>query len=233
MKEFITYKNNYYEIYFPKKYKDDMEKVLEYSTRNLVKNLAFFKEETYGERMKASFFDKKKDFLARIHELDNNATPSKWAKGCFYGQEIQILLDEENLKASFLTLTHESCHLLFKKFIYNNYHDRVIWLDESFAANFSGEVDYEISNGTFIKKIKKYVNKNNLPNLNEISFKKNNTKTKEYNAYDFFYIVGRYLVETCSKKELLMLYKDEKMILQLGNHILDESLKYFKSKYHL
>ena len=71
-----------------------------------------------------------------------------------------------------------------------------------------------------------------MPNLNDISFLKNNIKTKKYNAYDFFHIVGRYLVETNSKEELLKLYWSEKRVLQIGNHILMDSLRYFKEKYY-
>lgn len=233
MKEFMTVKNDYYEICFPRKYENDIREVLEYSTKKLIENLDFFGKVSYGKIIKASFFDKKEDFFARIYELESNATPPEWAEGCFYGEENQILLVDGDVKSRFFTLAHESCHLLFSKFIYDNYQDRVVWLDESFAANFSGEVDREIINGIFIDKVKKYLNSNHLPNLNDISFEKNNIEKKEYNAYDFFHIVGRYLVETYSKKELLTLYKDEAMILQIGNHILIDSLHYFKEKYHL
>lgn len=229
MKDFMTIKNDYYEVYFPKKYENDIKEVLDYSTKKLKENLLFFKESSYGKIIKASFFDKKEDFFAKIYEFDNNANPSKLAEAYFYGEEIQILLKEGNVKLRFLTLAHETCHLLFTKFIYENYyHGRVVWLDESFAANFSGEIKQEISDGTFVEYVKKYLNKENLPNLNDISFKKNNIKTKEYDAYDFFYIVGRYLVETNSKEELLKLYKNEEKVLQIGNHILNDSLNYFK-----
>ena len=122
---------------------------------------------------------------------------------------------------------------MFSKFIYNNYKNRVVWLDESFAANFSGEVDKELENGKFIEKVKKYLNYSSLPNMNEISFKNNNIKTNEYNAYDFFHIIGRYLSEIYSREELLNFYKDEERVLKLGENILSESLLYFKQKFSL
>lgn len=233
MKTYKVLKNDYYEIYFPCKYEKDIKEVLEYSTNRLIENLSFFGKITYGQVIKASFFDTKEEFFARIQELDKNATPPDWAKGCFYGGENQILLDEKNVKTRFFTLAHESCHLLFSKFIYNDYKDRVVWLDESFAANFSGEVEKELENGVFLEKIKKYSNCNTLPDMNEITFKRNNVKTNEYNAYDFFHIVGRYLVEIYSNEELLKLYKDEEKVLKLGENILRESILYFKQKYSL
>lgn len=233
MKNYKVLKNEYYEMYFPSKYESDIKEILEYSTNKLIDNLKFFNKESYGQVIKASFFDRKEAFFSRIKELNENATPPDWAKGCFYGGENQILFERNNLKIRFYTLAHESCHLLFSKFIYENYKERVVWLDESFAANFSGEVEKELANGEFMKKVKKYLNCNSLPNMNEISFKNNNVKTKEYDAYDFFHIIGRYLLEIYSKEELLDFYKDEEKVLKLGKNILNESLLYFKKKFSL
>lgn len=233
MKNYKVLKNEYYEIYFPSKYESDIKEILEYSTNKLIDNLKFFNKESYGQVIKASFFDRKEAFFSRIKELNENATPPDWAKGCFYGGENQILFERNNLKIRFYTLAHESCHLLFSKFIYENYKERVVWLDESFAANFSGEVEKELANGEFMKKVKKYLNCNSLANMNEISFKNNNVKTKEYDAYDFFHIIGRYLLEIYSKEELLDFYKDEEKVLKLGKNILNESLLYFKKKFSL
>jgi hypothetical protein len=63
--------------------------------------------------------------------------------------------------------------------------------------------------------------------MNDISFKNNNVKTDEYNAYDFFHIVGRYLIETYNSDELLELYNNESKVLELGEHILEDSINYF------
>ena len=233
MIDYKVLKNEYYEIIFPNKYEEDIKEILEYSTTKLIDNLNFFNKVSYGQVIRASFFDKKDEFFSRIHELDKTAIPPDWAKGCFFGGENQILFEKGNSKIRFYTLAHESCHLLFSKFIYNNYKNRVVWLDESFASNFSGEVDKELKNGKFIETVKKYLNYSSLPNMNEISFKNNNIKTNEYNAYDFFHIIGRYLSEIYSREELLNFYKDEERVLKLGENILSESLLYFKQKFSL
>ena len=83
-----------------------------------------------------------------------------------------------------------------------------------------------------VEEIKKYIGAV-LPNMNDISFENKNVKTKEYNAYDFFHIIGRYLIETNSKDDLLGLYKDEERILNLGETILSDSIDYFIKKYNL
>ena len=233
MDNYETLKTEYYEIYFQSKYKEDILKILDYSTDRLKKNLLFFNKDSYGEIIKASFFDNREDFINKIKNIDSNAEPPKWATGCFYGGEEQILLNKDNIMDRFLTLAHETCHLLFMKFIYCDYNDRVTWLDEAFAANFSGEVEREIESGEFIEIVKEYMNKGNLPKMSDISFENNNIKTDDYNGYDLFHIVGRYLVENNSKEDLLELFKNEEKILLIGDTILSDSLNYFVNKYSL
>lgn len=71
--------------------------------------------------------------------------------------------------------------------------------------------------------------------MNDISFENKNVKTKEYNAYDFFHIIGRFLIETNGKDDLLelYLYKNEERVLNLGETILSDSIDYFIKKYNL
>lgn len=80
--------------------------------------------------------------------------------------------------------------------------------------------------------IKKYIGVE-LPNLNNIKFKNNNVKTDIYDAYDFFYIVGKYLQETMSKNELLSLFMDEKRVFMFAHTVLNDSFDYFANKYKL
>lgn len=62
--------------------------------------------------------------------------------------------------------------------------------------------------------------------MNELSFSKGNIITKEYNGYDLFKVVGRYLMETKTKEHLFNYIND-------GERILEESLNYFILKYNL
>ena len=195
--------------------------------------MSFFKEQNY-EKIKGAFLIKHDDFIDRIKEVSfpNSSLPPKWATGCFYGGETQILLNENNPYERFNTLAHESFHLLFSKFVYEkNNIDRIVWLDESLASNFDGSTDKLIKANTFENIIIKLINNGKLPKMNELSFSKDNIITKEYNGYDLFKVVGRYLIET--KNDLLNYINDKEKVINDGEKILEESLNYFILKYNL
>ena len=234
MKKYITITNDYYEILIPSSLKTFGEEVLNYSTDKLKEFLSFFKEESYNKKIKGAFLVSRADFIARIKEVadTNSSLPPQWATGCFYGGETQVLLNENNPYERFNTLAHESFHLLFSKFVYEkNNIDRIIWLDEALAGNFDGTTEKLVKNNTFKNIIIKLRNNNNLPKMNELSFSKGNIITKEYNGYDLFKVVGRYLIET--KENLLNYINDKEKVISDGKIILEESLNYFILKYNL
>jgi hypothetical protein len=225
-------KNEYYEIFIPNKFIDFGNKTLEYSTNKIKEYLSFFNEKTYGFKIKASFMLNHEDFIQRINDIQSTpqkALPPDWARGCFYGGECQILLDDNPYKM-FTTLAHESFHLLFTKFIYqkNNF-SRIIWLDESLAVNFDGTTEKSIITGNFDLIVSNLLNNDYLPKMNDLSFDKNNIITENYNGYDLFAIVGRYLIET--KKETLLEYiNNYNQVIKDGDTILQDSLKYFSNR---
>jgi len=87
--------------------------------------------------------------------------------------------------------------------------------------------EFEIESGKFNKKVSKYINLDFLPSIKEISFKNNNIINEKYNAYDFFRIIGRYMIENYSKENLLKIYKNENEVLKLEDNILKKSISYF------
>ena len=232
MSQFITLTNDYFEIFIPEYLERFGFQVLEYSTIKIKEYVRFFKKETYGEKIKCAFFTNRDDFVTRIKKLDKEANPPSWAQGCFYGREIQILINNMKFKDIFYTLSHETFHLLFKRFVYekNNW-NRFVWLDEALANNFDGTTEEKINSGEFEKIIRYYSNKKNLPKMNVLDFAKGTIKTENYNGYDFFRIVGRYLIETNTKDELLNYINIKERIKRDGYTILDVALKYFKEKY--
>ena len=54
--KFMILKNDYYEIIFPRKYVNDIQEVLMYSTKKLIENLAFFGEDSYDKIIRVSIF---------------------------------------------------------------------------------------------------------------------------------------------------------------------------------
>lgn len=111
--------------------------------------------------------------------------------------------------------------------------DRIVWLDESLAGNFEGTTEILIKNGKFLDIIQNLKNNHQLPNMNDLEFSKGNIKTDNYNGYDLFKVVGRYLIETKKQNELLKYVNDKSRVLNDGNTILEVSLKYFSDKYNL
>ena len=69
--------------------------------------------------------------------------------------------------------------------------------------------------------------------MNDLEFSKGNIKTEDYNGYDLFKVVGRYLIETKAQDELLKYINDKSKVISDGNTILEVSLKYFLEKYNL
>jgi hypothetical protein len=119
---------------------------------------------------------------------------------------------------------------LINSFIKKNNFDRIIWLDESLASNFDGRL-IEINQLQDI--IIKLSESKNIPKMNELSFSKNNIVTQEYNGYDLFKLVGKYLIETKTMEELFNYIKNKEQIINDGENIFEKSLNYFIVKYDL
>ena len=236
MNNYMNINNEYFEISIPSELKEYGEMVLNYSTEKIKEYLDFFKENSYGQKIKAFFFTNRADFIDRIAtgSADPSTLPPEWATGCFYGGEVQILLNKEIKYDKFFTLAHETFHLLFGKFIYQkNHYDRILWLDESLAGNFDGTTEKLMKENKFSNIIKKLIGMNHLPTMSQLSFDKGTIKTDQYNGYELFKVVGRYLIETKTNEELLFYIQQEQEVLNDGDTILEISLKYFKEKYDL
>ncbi len=238
MKDYVTLENEYYEIMIPSILQEYGKEVLEYSSQKFQEYLHFFKEETYGEKIKCAIFLKREDFIKRVKEKGNYPiVPSwaQWSKGSYCGEEVQILLEEqEDIYERIPTLAHETFHLFFQKFVYEkNGWNRIVWLDEALAGNFDGTTEKRIKRNQFSKIIENLILKKDLPTMCDLDFKKDNVKTEKYNGYDLFKVVGRYLIETKTEDELFLYIHNKEQILKDGETILEESLRYFSEKYHI
>ena len=111
--------------------------------------------------------------------------------------------------------------------------ERIVWLDESLVGNFDGTTEKLVKNGKFLEIIMNLKNNQRLPNMNDLEFSKGNIKTEDYNGYDLFKVVGRYLIETKTQGELLKYINDKSKVINDGNTILEVSLIYFSEKYNL
>lgn len=182
------------------------------------------------EVLNASFFINREDFVEHIKAISNGQTPPSWATGCFYNGEIQVLVDLKNPEIKMNTLAHETLHLFFEKTIYQKYNiDRVNWLDESFAVYLDGHPN-EISNEELARMIE-CLSKISVGFDMKILEDYNKVKTKEYNGYDMFNLIGKYIFETEQEQKYLELIKTNRdEIIETGKHILQDAIDYFKNK---
>lgn len=177
-----------------------------------------------------SFFVNREDFVEYIKSISNGQTPPSWATGCFYNGEIQVLVDLKNPEIKINTLAHETMHLFFDKTIYEKYNvARVNWLDESFAVYLDGQPN-DISNEELARMIK-YLSKISNGFDMRVLEDYNKVKTKEYNGYDMFNIIGKYIFETKQEQKFIeLIKKDRNKVLEIGKHILQDAIDYFKEK---
>ena len=182
-------------------------------------------------KIKVSFFTNRDDFVNYIKTVSNGQTPPNWATGCFYNGEIQQLVEEKNETEILVrahTLLHETIHLYIQKTIYEKYGiERIIWFDESLAGFLDGHIENR-SKSNLEKIVKNLIaiSKNfdiNILNDWDKMF------TEEYNAYEIFMFVGKYIVENNLDKKYIELIKtDPSKIKEIGKTILHPAIEYAK-----
>ena len=150
----------------------------------------------------------------------------------------EVKQDKNRLHKMLLSNAHEAFHYYYRKYIYQQPENRVIWFDEGIAQYFSGEyeflVDEEFKN--FYGKWKsEYIPINNLNDRiqgrsdvpDELIFKREGV----FNGYNTSYLIVRYLVETKGEQYIIDLMKDRDRILELGNsNIIEEMKEYYLKK---
>lgn len=182
-------------------------------------------------QLKASFFTDRNDFVNYISSISGGHTPPSWATGCFYNGEIQTLIDlnkKENLEYQTHTLIHEIVHLYFNKLIYNKYEIyRIRWFDESYACYIDGHIEnIKIENLKEICVKLKSLNDFDMNTLDNIK----NVRTNNYNGYDMFLTVGKYIFENnLEKKYLKILKNNPKKIRKIGLKILSKAISYVEN----
>jgi len=184
------------------------------------------------KKIEASFFTERSEFVGYIKSISNGDIPPKWATGCFYNEGIQTLIninDEEDVKYKTHTLMHEMVHLYIQKLVYEKSGvERVRWFDESYASYIDGYIKNITSNQ--LKNICEKligIGEFDLNILDDI----NKVKTKEYDGYDMFLIVGKYIFENNLAKHYLELLKTKPSeIRKVGKTILEKSINYILKK---
>lgn len=185
-------------------------------------------------KIKAIFFTNREDFVNYIKTVSNGQTPPNWATGCFYNGEIQQLIEEKN-EAEILTkahiLLHETIHLYIQKSIYEKYNiKRIIWFDESLAGFLDGHIANR-SKSNLEKIVKKLITISKNFDMNILN-DWDKMFTKEYNAYEIFMLVGKYIVENNLDSDYVELIKiNPAKIKEIGKTVLHHAIEYAKINY--
>lgn len=231
MKEFIT---NDFIINYEPELQEFIEKTVAHAES---KRKEFYKLFNCNEKdigvLKASFFINHDKFIEYIKSVSGGHRPPDWATGCFYNGEIQVLVDLKNPEEKMNTLAHETLHLFFNKTIYQKYKiDRVNWLDESFAVYLDGQPD-DISVDELLRMIN-YLDKISDGFDMAVLTDANKVITNDYNGYDMFNVIGKYIFDNHLENKYLELIKEDRnKVVEIGKNILQVAVDYFKKNLYI
>ena len=223
----LKIKAKHYEIGYDEKVKNCVVNAIEIAEKGRATLNQLFDCDDNSTILKASYFSNRDDFVNYIKSISGGHEPPIWASGCFYNNEIQVLVNVENekdVKFKQHTLLHETVHLYFDNCIYHKFDiQRVRWLDESYATYLDGTTsEIQLQD---LKNICQNVNIENFDMNSLDDIKK--VKTEQYNGYDMFKVIGYYIFNQHIEKELLDTLKanyDKTRLI--GKSILKKSIDY-------
>ena len=196
------------------------------------------------ELHKLSFvlFDDLEEYRQYRREKDKTEPPS-YSRGCYYNDTSVLVIDklpEAGTKEFYSKRAygaHEGFHVYYRDLVYKNPDDRVVWFDEGLAQYFSGEKDYLSK-----KQFKDYYSKfrksyKPIENLNDRRQGNFSVPDDEIfqrkgviEGYAISYLAIRYLAETKGIDFIKSIMNNKSKILELGNTIPKEMIKYYNEK---
>lgn len=218
-----------FEIHYQEGLEDFVDKSI-----NIFKNREILLKDLFGEecskvdKLKASLFTNRKDFVDYVKKVSKGKTLPGWAMGCFYNGEIQMCIDAPESKIH--VLTHETTHLYIQNLVYEKHKiDRITWLDESYSCFVDGHTErrsiqelYNISQN--LKPLQNF-DVNILNNKNKVV-------TDEYDGYDMFMLIGKYIFDNNLQNEYIqILINNRDDMVQIGKTILDKSIQHIENLY--
>lgn len=119
----------------------------------------------------------------------------------------------------FKGLMHELIHHLYKNYVYGKEKERITWVDEGIAQYFSGQKD-DLKND---EKYKLFLeeNLNSISNISLNVLNHNDRSFGDNNGYNLSYIAIRYLYENNSHEEFIKIIKNQDILMNYGNNVLN------------
>lgn len=176
-------------------------------------------------KVQINMFDNLDNFREYIYSLrgEKESLPT-YAKGTFDKDMINIYIKPGIIIGTPLyylelySVTHELFHIMYKELIWSKKYNRILWFDEGMAQLFSGE--FNIIQSNFNCWFKNIINNTTtIPNLNKITFNNLN--------YDLCILAVKYLYDTLEIEELKKLMYTPNKIIEYGNNIVENALKYY------
>ena len=220
----MIFKNDNFIIEYQEELKDFVDKSIKIFNSKIpeIKNVFQNLEKC---QIGAHLFSNRQDFVNYIKKISNGEQPPEWAKGCFYNNEIQIYIDTtktQEIANRKYTLTHEFIHLCIKHEIYNKFKlNRVLWLDESVAAILDGHLDSKTEKEW--QNLAQKLEKTSSFDMNKIE-DSNKIISQEYNGYNMFAIIGKYMLDNNLIQTYLQKMKSD--IKDVGKVILSYAIQH-------
>ena len=207
---------------------------LDMLTKNQKRILDFFGVSHY-RKVQVNLYDNQETFLRFLKSIrpKKSSIPS-YCTGTFDNFMINSSIDGSTLlekyKSKLKSSLHEWIHIIYNDCITDK---RVLWLDEGFATNLSGDRSRLDDDEKFKEFIQNRILKiPDMPNMNDLTHGKKFV-TETYNGYDLSYFVVRYLLETMSQDRIRTIIKDSQKTEELGKTILSNAIQYYVQKYNL
>lgn len=196
-------------------------------SNNKQRILNFFGLSNY-RKVEVNLYDNQNDFIRFLRNIRSPRwfIPS-YCKGTFddymINHSINLNLLKNDYSKYLKSLIHEFIHI-----IYNNIVDeRITWLDEGLAMNLSGEKSIYDNQENFQKFFEENIlSINQIPSMNDLVHGENFVN-ENYNGYDLSYLVVKYILETMSHNDILVIIKDSNKAKLLGHSVLKDAIKHY------
>lgn len=128
----------------------------------------------------------------------------------------------------FKGLMHELIHHLYKYYVYGKDKERITWVDEGIAQYFSGQKDDMKDD----EKYKLFLEENlqSIDNINLNELNHNDRSFGDNNGYNLSYMAIRYLYENNSHEEFIKIIKNQDLLNDYGNTVLNTINEMYNSK---
>lgn len=222
--------------------KDYNTEFISYTKQKINEYKTLFDVDSF-DKLEFIIFDSLESYRNNYREKFGEEPPS-YSRGNFSGNTVRMVIEEPPTPGTEMyyhkraTGAHEAFHIFYRSLIYGNPHNRIVWFDEGMAQYVSGQKNH-LRDEAFLKYYQSF-RKNYKPinNLNERIQGNNQVPDDKIfkrkgviNGYAISYLAIRYLAETKGFDYLKTIMRDNDKILEIGNTVQKDMIKYYDEKF--